>query len=384
MVKGLYVLRANGAAKAMERIALSHLSIDAIPAIPVMVFAYHCHVQAVPIYYELTDDPKLFTALTGAWSRLTGGGGRRSSGGVAATALPAGGVVGRKLRGAAAVLATAYAECTLLYVSTGIAGYLLYPRDADSNILNNFPPDDGLMQIMRFCVGFAVLLHYPINQHVARSALYDLLCRYTGIQVKDHVPYSHVATLTLFFFVASVTTACLVHDLGVVFQVIGGLAGSMLVFVLPGGLVIAHCRSGGHAAARATPAGDTAVTGTSNGSAMEETALLLLPQANGGSYAAATARAAAERRGGASCSSEVPGLAAADGEPAPGEPLEASPLHSPIDTEVVGWLLVLLGVAVFAVTLYLTALDVMGPGQRSMHAGDAAGDHARRLLMWAP
>jgi hypothetical protein len=95
---------------------------------------------------------------------------------------------------------------------------------------------------MKFLVGFAVLLHYPINQHVARSALYDLICHYSGAIPRAHVPYSHVAGLTLAFFVLSVGTACVVSDLGVVFQVIGGLAGSLLVFVLPGGLVVAHCR----------------------------------------------------------------------------------------------------------------------------------------------
>jgi hypothetical protein len=98
------------------------------------------------------------------------------------------------------------------------------------------------VQVMRALVGFAVLLHYPINQHVARSALYDLIFHYKGTNPPEEVPYSHVQYLTLGFFALSVGTACVVRDLGIVFQVIGGLAGSLLVFVLPGGLVVAHCR----------------------------------------------------------------------------------------------------------------------------------------------
>ena len=67
-------------------------------------------------------------------------------------------------------------------------------------------------------------------------------CHYCRVTPQAHVPYSHVAGLTVAFFAASVGTACVVSDLGIVFQVIGGLAGSLLVFVLPGGLVVAHCR----------------------------------------------------------------------------------------------------------------------------------------------
>eukprot|EP00892_Ulva_mutabilis_P010552 jgi/Ulvmu1/786/UM010_0160.1 len=374
VVKALCKLWAVGVAASLAPVKLFNVSVSAIPAIPVMVFAYHCHVQAVPIYYELSDDPRLFTFLSDAWARITGrsaphnGAAAVAPAPVATDGTPA--VVARKLHGAAAVLATAYAECTILYVSTGAAGYLLYPHDVQSNILNNFPPDDAIMQLMRFCVGFAVLLHYPINQHVARSALYDLGCRYAGIQVKDHVPYSHVATLTLLFFAASVTTACLVRDLGVVFQVIGGLAGSMLVFVLPGGLVIAHCRSGGAAAVRGAAAG-------AGGSAADEAALLLAQSAS---------IAAAAGNGACSSSSLIAAAAEEDatgGAAAEGGHTAASPLHSPVDVELVGWLLVLLGVAVLVVTLYLTISDFLHGAAGAAHAasgGDGSAPH--RLLLW--
>ena len=72
MVKALCALWVDGVAHTLHRVVLFNFSISAIPAIPIMVFAYHCHVQAVPIYYELTDDPKLFTIITAAWARCGG------------------------------------------------------------------------------------------------------------------------------------------------------------------------------------------------------------------------------------------------------------------------------------------------------------------------
>jgi solute carrier family 38 (sodium-coupled neutral amino acid transporter), member 7/8 len=184
----------------LSHVALYKLDVHTFAAMPIVIFAYHCHIQSVPIYFELTDRPSLLHWLkppppTSAETMPAD---------VAATpaaALPPPGaphghptgaangadglyaydsvadVVAHKLKGMYAVLATAYAECTVLYLATGVAGYVLFPWTTSSNILNNFAKDDLLMQAMRFAVGWAVVLHYPINQHVARSALYDLVCR---------------------------------------------------------------------------------------------------------------------------------------------------------------------------------------------------------------
>jgi solute carrier family 38 (sodium-coupled neutral amino acid transporter), member 7/8 len=167
-------------------VSMFKFDIATFAAMPVMIFAYHCHVQAVPIYFELVDNPKLFERSqrcpapgTMGQSGENANSIASTSSAVVATELPDSivNVIARKLHGMYAVLAAAYAECTVMYLATGVAGYLLFPHTADSNILNNFSPEDTLMQIMRFLVGCAVVLHYPINQHIARSALYDLICR---------------------------------------------------------------------------------------------------------------------------------------------------------------------------------------------------------------
>lgn len=148
----------------------------------------------------------------------------------------------RKLSGMGWVFVATYTECTVLYLSAGISGNLLFPSNAEANILNNFPADDALMQILRFSIGLAVLLHYPINSHLARSALYDLICRSIGVMQQAHVPYSHVVMVSIMYFIACIGTACAVKDLGLVFSVMGGMFSSLVVIMLPGALVVAHAR----------------------------------------------------------------------------------------------------------------------------------------------
>lgn len=189
MLKVVWQMVVDGPVHMLSQIALFNFDLAAVGAIPVMVFAYHCHVQAVPIFYELTFDPVLFDCAKMARQRkqreeeeavrqqrhrvLQGDEDpqhpstvwnthRVSDAGTTisedAPLLPelepapvhrTGIEVRAKLAGMARVLAAAYAECTALYLATGIAGYILFPKDAQSNILKNFSPNDHLMQVRR-------------------------------------------------------------------------------------------------------------------------------------------------------------------------------------------------------------------------------------------
>lgn len=198
VVKVLWMMVTVGVAEMLAPVALFHFDLAAVGAIPVMVFAYHCHVQSVPIYYELSFDPALFdcaklrraaherrqqlrqqpehsAAPPEAASSAADAGADgdptvenapllpQANGSSSATAAPptddspagagtvlrTAGEVRRKLFGMARVLAAAYAECTVLYLATGVAGYILFPKHVESNILKNFPADDALMQVLQ-------------------------------------------------------------------------------------------------------------------------------------------------------------------------------------------------------------------------------------------
>ena len=246
MVRASTALAIDGAHSMLERLQLFEFDSASVAAIPIMVFAYACHVPSVPVFYELTADPSLFGCSK--WRRAAEHppiqqspqplqqphllhnsemGTSNSASAVSQEPLTADQPLGeshvarrqsnptspllsrrmheghaqehdgasglqhalrRKLAGMSRVCVAAYAECSLLYVCAGLAGYLLFPNTAEANILNNFSNKDPLMQLMRVCIGVAVLLHYPINSHLARSALYDLLCRACGVAPCMHAP----------------------------------------------------------------------------------------------------------------------------------------------------------------------------------------------------
>jgi hypothetical protein len=194
-----------------------HWNFEAIKAVPIMMFAYQCHVQSVPIFAEMTITPRLLPCCSG------NGACRQVQGSL-----------GAKLKGAVPVYILTFVQCTVLYLVMGVSGYLLFPVDTKSNILDNFGGDDNIMLVVRILVGCAVALHYPIDLHVARTALYDLVCGCVGKVPVHPAPYVSLAQCTLAIWSGSLITACLVTDLGTVFQVLGGVACTLFIFILPG------------------------------------------------------------------------------------------------------------------------------------------------------
>lgn len=197
----------------MQDVQYWNISPSMLNAIPIMVFAYQCHVQAVPIYAELTGSPSLFPRKPEEPS------------------------LQKKCRGMSVVAAVAFLQCTVMYIATGAAGYIQFPLKTDSNILSNYDIHDDLMQIARILVGGAATLHYPVDLHAARTALYDLACKYSGQTPQYPPPYLPIAAAAASMWCLTAVLACILTDLGKVFQVIGGIAGSIVIFVLPGAIL---------------------------------------------------------------------------------------------------------------------------------------------------
>lgn len=197
-------------------------SLEAFKAVPLMIFAYQCHIQSVPVFFEMTPRPQLLSC------------GNRGSDAVNGAMEGPQNTVLSKLRGAVPVFVLSFAQCTVLYITMGLSGYFLFPVDTESNILNNFSVDNNLMMTVRILVGFAVSLHYPIDLQVARTALYDLTCEAMGKVPVYPIPYKTLAACTVVIWGGSLVLACVLTDLGQVFQVLGGVACSLIMFILPG------------------------------------------------------------------------------------------------------------------------------------------------------
>lgn len=224
-----------------EFVDMVKFSDASLRAIPIMVFAYSCHVPSVELFYDLPNNASLIACLKRRSRppcpeqcclprRMNIRDDGRSS---SETQMQS------KLPCITIIYAVTFAACTLLYLIAGVGGYVLFPKSDKSDVLVNF--EDNFMVTMREIIAFAVLLHYPINSHTARSAAYDLICVAFGRQPNiDRAPLWQSHALTLAVFVASVYSACITDDLGTTFALLGGVCSCTVVIIMPGLLALAY------------------------------------------------------------------------------------------------------------------------------------------------
>mmetsp|Transcript_41652 Transcript_41652/g.98758 ORF Transcript_41652/g.98758 Transcript_41652/m.98758 type:complete len:480 (+) Transcript_41652:201-1640(+) len=226
---------------------LIRISSDSIHALPMMVFAFQCHTTVVQIFTELEDQPSL-----GRWSALRKGGGGAAAAeaddaGEAGAASPAPGTSDlraplipsargsrRKLRGMYSVITMAVIECLLGYSLVGVFGYLSHPTSVESNVLNSMPANSPPLQVARLLMGVNGIVSYPVNLFPCRQAVEHLMASLCGFPPAVEATRLRHATTTILLFAASLAAALLVTDLGSVFQAVGGTAGAVMIFILPG------------------------------------------------------------------------------------------------------------------------------------------------------
>lgn len=205
-------------------VKLFELNYGMLFAIPIVVFGFNCHPNVVSIFSELQEYPhRIISALPG------------SPRGYTPLHSLAPKPRSHKLIGMLGVIASATTLIMVGYLAVGMVGYLAYTDAVSSNILNTLPPDDTLMKVARCVIGCVVVGHYPLNHHPARLCVEDLLhvmLDWTSI------PFWLSALITLGYVVSTIAVAVLVQDLGSVLHMIGGTVASMMIFLLPGLILI--------------------------------------------------------------------------------------------------------------------------------------------------
>lgn len=111
-------------------------------------------------------------------------------------------------------------------VSMSLAGYWTFTDKTLGNVLNNFPPDDTMVNIARFCFGMNMLTTWPLELFVAR----EVIETYFFQGEYDH--RRHII-VTSALTAASLIVSLLATDLGVVLEVTGGLSATALAFIFP-------------------------------------------------------------------------------------------------------------------------------------------------------
>jgi len=114
--------------------------------------------------------------------------------------------------------------CCLLMAVTG---YLVFTDKTQGNILNNFSPDDLVINIARLCFGANMSTTIPLENYVCREVIEDYF-----FKDKAFSRIRHVLT-TAFFVFSTMGISLLTCDLGVVLEIAGGLSATALAFIFP-------------------------------------------------------------------------------------------------------------------------------------------------------
>eukprot|EP00026_Physarum_polycephalum_P008404 Phypoly_transcript_08487.p1 GENE.Phypoly_transcript_08487~~Phypoly_transcript_08487.p1 ORF type:complete len:447 (-),score=42.29 Phypoly_transcript_08487:24-1364(-) len=158
-------------------------------ALPLISFAFGCHMQMIPIFNELKDN--------------------------------------HQPRRANSVILSTSAVCLTLYSITAVFGYLQFPTTVEGNILKNFSDKDVLVNVARAILCFVIVCHYPPSNYCCRAAL-DYL--FIG-NAKPSTPRRLIWTFLIWGLAA--ITSFVVPKIDVVFGLIGATANSLIVFIFP-------------------------------------------------------------------------------------------------------------------------------------------------------
>lgn len=169
---------------------------DVLAALPLLAFALQCHIQAPLIYTELRSEE-------------------------------------RSVRRMDAVCAGAYSLCLVLYLPAGIFGYLTFGMNTETDILKGYPVSDKVSDTARVCIAIVACCGYPLNHFPARSALWGIWQRFQTEADSATMGRNWMGVEAAVWVAITIGVALNVTDLGVVFGLIGSVAGSLVIFFIP-------------------------------------------------------------------------------------------------------------------------------------------------------
>ncbi|KAK2805385.1 hypothetical protein FQN51_000211 [Onygenales sp. PD_10] len=107
------------------------------------------------------------------------------------------------------------------------AGFFTFGSKTQGNVLNNFPPDNIMVNIARFCFGLNMLATLPLEAFVCRSVMTTFYFPDEPYNIGRHVIFTSALVVT------SVALALFTCDLGSVFELIGATSACALAYILP-------------------------------------------------------------------------------------------------------------------------------------------------------
>ncbi|KAK0504605.1 amino acid transporter [Armillaria luteobubalina] len=112
--------------------------------------------------------------------------------------------------------------CTL-----AISAYIVFTDRTQGNILNNFSPNDTLINVARFCFGLNMFTTLPLELFVCREVVEQYFFSHEPFNQQRHIFF----TTTILF--ASMLIALVTCDLGVMLEITGGVSATALAYIFP-------------------------------------------------------------------------------------------------------------------------------------------------------
>ncbi|KAF8844694.1 amino acid transporter [Paxillus ammoniavirescens] len=115
-----------------------------------------------------------------------------------------------------------FACCTL-----AISAFWVFTDKTRANVLNNFSPNDTLINVARFCFGLNMFTTLPLELFVCREVIEQYFFSHESFNPQRHLFF------TTTILCASMLLALITCDLGVTLEITGGVSATALAFIFP-------------------------------------------------------------------------------------------------------------------------------------------------------
>lgn len=115
-------------------------------------------------------------------------------------------------------------------LAMGVGGFLVFKDKTKGNILNNFPADDSLANVARFCFGLNMLTTLPLEIFVCREVILNYF--YPQNSGTEFSYKRHVITTTALVF-SAMSVSLFTCNLGVILEIVGATTACVMAYILP-------------------------------------------------------------------------------------------------------------------------------------------------------
>jgi sodium-coupled neutral amino acid transporter 11 len=112
-------------------------------------------------------------------------------------------------------------------MTLAISAFLVFTDRTQGNILNNFPAEDPIINVARFCFGLNMFTTLPLELFVCREVIEQYFFSHESFSLQRHIFF------TTTILVSSMLVALITCDLGVMLEITGGVSATALAFIFP-------------------------------------------------------------------------------------------------------------------------------------------------------